>query len=167
MLELIEPGQMVSIERDVFPRLVERGTLYGVALPGYWLDVGTPESYLQAHRDVLERNVPSDVGDALGRDYTTVDPTAEVSPGARLVPPLFALCSSTHRWHRHTRRWRTSTCFRTGTSPRRKGNCAGPSSSIRITPRRITGTRSIWPPPATSPPHWRRFIARGIAIQHR
>src|SRR5437868_11664688 len=50
-------SQMVSIERDVFPRLVEQGTCYGLALPGYWLDVGTPESYLQAHRDVLERNV--------------------------------------------------------------------------------------------------------------
>ena len=32
--------------------------MYGIALPGYWLDVGTPESYLQAHRDVLERIVP-------------------------------------------------------------------------------------------------------------
>ena len=88
VLELVPAGQMVSIERDVFPRLVEQGTCYGLALPGYWLDVGTPESYLQAHRDVLERNVTSDVGDALGRDYTTVDPTAEVSPGARLVPPV-------------------------------------------------------------------------------
>jgi len=88
VLGLIPPGQMVSIERDVFPRLVERGTLYGLAVPGYWLDVGTPEAYLQAHRDVLERNVPTDVGDALGRDYTTVDPSAQVSPEARLVPPV-------------------------------------------------------------------------------
>jgi mannose-1-phosphate guanylyltransferase len=88
VLDLVPPDQMVSIERDVFPRLVEQGSCYGLALPGYWLDVGTPESYLQAHRDVLERNVPSDVGEALGRDYTTVHPTAQVSPEARLVPPV-------------------------------------------------------------------------------
>ncbi len=88
VLELIEPGRLVSIERDVFPKLVDRGTLYGLALPGYWLDVGTPESYLRAHRDVLERNVPSDVGEALGRDYTTIHPSAQVSPEARLVPPV-------------------------------------------------------------------------------
>jgi mannose-1-phosphate guanylyltransferase len=88
VLELVPRGQMVSIERDVFPRLVEQGSCYGLALPGYWLDVGTPASYLQAHRDVLERNVPSDVGDALGRDYTTVHPTAQVSPEARLIPPV-------------------------------------------------------------------------------
>jgi mannose-1-phosphate guanylyltransferase len=88
VLELIPPGELVSIERDVFPKLVAQGTLYGLALPGYWLDVGTPESYLQAHRDVLERNVLSDVGEALGRDYTTVDVTARVSPEARLIPPV-------------------------------------------------------------------------------
>ncbi len=48
VLDLIPPGRPVSIEREVFPRLVEAGSLYGLALPGYWLDVGTPESYLQA-----------------------------------------------------------------------------------------------------------------------
>jgi mannose-1-phosphate guanylyltransferase len=89
VLGLIPPGRAVSIEREVFPRLVDEETVFGLALPGYWLDVGTPESYLQAHRDVLERNLPTDVGDALGRDYTFVDPTAEVSNDARLVPPVY------------------------------------------------------------------------------
>jgi mannose-1-phosphate guanylyltransferase len=89
VLELISPGRTVSIEREIFPRLVEEETVFGLALPGYWLDVGTPESYLQAHRDVLERNLPTDVGDSLGRDYTFVDPTARVSPDARLVPPVY------------------------------------------------------------------------------
>lgn len=89
VLDLIPAGRAVSIEREVFPRLVEEQTVYGVALPGYWLDVGTPESYLQAHCDVLERNVQSELGDALGRDSTFVDPTARVSPQARLVPPVY------------------------------------------------------------------------------
>jgi mannose-1-phosphate guanylyltransferase len=89
VLDLIPAGRAVSIEREVFPRLVEEGSCYGVAVPGYWLDVGTPESYLQAHRDVLERNLRTDVGTALGRDYTAVDPTAQVAEGARLVPPVF------------------------------------------------------------------------------
>ena len=88
VLDLVPAGKAVSIEREVFPRLVEDGTLYGLALPGYWLDVGTPESYLQAHRDVLERNVETGVGQALGPEYVSVDPTAQVSPHARLVPPV-------------------------------------------------------------------------------
>ena len=88
-LDLVPRGRAVSIEREVFPRLAEEGSVYGIALPGYWLDVGTPESYLQAHRDVLERSFQTDVGDALGADFTLVDPTAEVHPAARLVPPVY------------------------------------------------------------------------------
>jgi mannose-1-phosphate guanylyltransferase len=89
VLELVPSGRAVSIEREVFPRLAEEGSVYGLALDGYWLDVGTPESYLQAHRDVLERSFPTEVGDALGADFTLVDPSAEVDPAARLVPPVY------------------------------------------------------------------------------
>lgn len=89
VLGLVPPGGPVSIERDVFPRLAAEGSVYGLALPGYWLDVGTPDSYLQAHRDVLERLFQTEVGDALGPDFMLVDATADVHPGARLVPPVY------------------------------------------------------------------------------
>jgi len=89
VLELVPAGRAVSIEREVFPILAAEGSVYGTALPGYWLDVGTPESYLQAHRDVLERIFQTEVGDALGSDFTLVDASAEVHPRARLVPPVY------------------------------------------------------------------------------
>ena len=89
VLEHVPPGRPASIERDVFPRLAEEGSVFGLALDGYWLDVGTPESYLQAHRDVLERSFPTEVGDALGADFTLVDASARVDPAARLVPPVY------------------------------------------------------------------------------
>ncbi len=88
VLELVPEGRPVSIEREVFPRLCERGEVYGLALPGYWLDVGTPATYLQAHRDVLERSFRTELGDALGMDYTLVDASATVDADARLVPPV-------------------------------------------------------------------------------
>jgi mannose-1-phosphate guanylyltransferase len=88
VLDLVPDGRAVSIEREVFPVLCERGEVYGLALPGYWLDVGTPTTYLQAHRDVLERTFRTDLGDALGSSYTIVDETAQVDPTARLVPPV-------------------------------------------------------------------------------
>lgn len=89
VLELVPEGRPVSIEREVFPRLAAEGSVYGLDLPGYWLDVGTPESYLQAHRDVLERTLETEVGRALGSDFTLVDPSARVDPEARLVPPVY------------------------------------------------------------------------------
>jgi mannose-1-phosphate guanylyltransferase len=95
VLDLIPAGRAVSIERDVFPALCERGAVYGLALPGYWLDVGTPDSYLQAHRDVLERTFRTEVGEEIGDDFTFVHPTAVVDPGARLVPPVFVGAGAT------------------------------------------------------------------------
>ena len=38
---------------------------------------------------VLERSFETEVGEALGSDFTLVDPSAEVHAGARLVPPVF------------------------------------------------------------------------------
>ncbi|HEX6601215.1 MAG TPA: NDP-sugar synthase, partial [Solirubrobacterales bacterium] len=64
VLDLVPAGQAVSIEREVFPRLVGEG-LYGLLLDGYWMDIGTPERYLQASWDILEDRVE-----------TRVEPTA-------------------------------------------------------------------------------------------
>ena len=48
------PRLNVSVERETFPRLLEQPRP-AVRIPSdaYWLDIGTPEKYLQAHADVL------------------------------------------------------------------------------------------------------------------
>ena len=66
VLDLVPAGRAVSIEREVFPRLVGDG-LTALLRDGYWMDIGTPERYLQASWDILE-----------GRVETQVEPT---SPG--------------------------------------------------------------------------------------
>lgn len=48
----IPAGRAVSFEREVFPALVGQG-LYGYAASGYWIDIGTPERYLEATYDLL------------------------------------------------------------------------------------------------------------------
>ena len=59
--QMAPAGTRISIERDVFPKLVDDG-LYGYAASGYWLDIGTPERYLQATYDILEGEVHTEVG---------------------------------------------------------------------------------------------------------
>jgi len=83
VLDLIEPGKNVSIEREVFPRLVGRG-LYGHSLGGYWVDIGTPERYLQASWDILEGRVETRVEPTA--PGVLVDPRAEVGEGAGVGP---------------------------------------------------------------------------------
>ena len=56
MLERIPDRLTVSIERETFPRMLEEPSrLYAMASDAYWIDIGTPEKYLQAHTDVLAR----------------------------------------------------------------------------------------------------------------
>jgi mannose-1-phosphate guanylyltransferase len=85
VLDLIPPDRNVSIEREVWPALVDAG-LYGyVDESAYWLDVGTPERYLQATFDILEGNVRTGVAGRLGETFLAVDPSARVD--GRAVPP--------------------------------------------------------------------------------
>jgi mannose-1-phosphate guanylyltransferase len=60
VFDLLEPGARASIERDVFPRLVGNG-LYGRVSDDYWLDIGTPDRYLQGTFDILEGRVATRV----------------------------------------------------------------------------------------------------------
>jgi mannose-1-phosphate guanylyltransferase len=83
VLDLIPSGENVSIERDVFPKLVGEG-LHGLLLDGYWVDIGTPERYLQASWDILEARVATRVeSTSLG---VLVDSGAEVDGSATIGP---------------------------------------------------------------------------------
>jgi mannose-1-phosphate guanylyltransferase len=84
VLDLIEPGRNVSIEREIWPQLVGDG-LYGFAADAYWLDIGTPERYLQGTFDILEGNVATGVAARLGPGYLAVGERVEAE--GRIVPP--------------------------------------------------------------------------------
>src|SRR3982750_3364470 len=68
VLDLIPAGRNVSIEREVWPRLVGDG-LYGFVADAYWLDIGTPERYLQGTFDIIEGNVQTAVREDLGDSF--------------------------------------------------------------------------------------------------
>ena len=56
VLDRIPERLTVSIERETFPRMLdEPSRLYAMASDAYWIDIGTPEKYLQAHTDVFAR----------------------------------------------------------------------------------------------------------------
>ena len=88
VLDLIPAGRQFSIEREVFPRLVGDG-LCALRLDGYWMDIGTPERYLQATWDILEGRVddgraPDRAGDVRRRRLRAGDDVAGRAAGGRL-----------------------------------------------------------------------------------
>ena len=98
VLDLLEEDQPASIERDVFPRLVGQG-LYGFVSNGYWLDIGTPERYLEGTFDILEGTVGTNVRDRMGSTYLCVED--DVENAGRIIPP--ALVESGCRIGEHSR----------------------------------------------------------------
>jgi mannose-1-phosphate guanylyltransferase len=85
VLDLIADGHAVSIERETFPALVGAG-LFALPQAGYWSDVGTPESYIAAHHDLLAGRIHSQLPGLIpgGR---WIDDGAIVSTEAVLEPP--------------------------------------------------------------------------------
>lgn len=79
VLDRIEPGRRVSIERETFPAMVQDRSLFATPDGGvYWLDAGTPEAYLGAQVDLIDGRRPP----PLDIPMTAVDPSAVVSPSA-------------------------------------------------------------------------------------
>jgi mannose-1-phosphate guanylyltransferase len=91
LAEMAPAGTNISIERDVFPRLVGRG-LFGFAADGYWLDIGTPQRYLQAAFDILcgrvATAVPVQSDGVLVLDGCSIAPGATIGPEAVLGPEV-------------------------------------------------------------------------------
>jgi mannose-1-phosphate guanylyltransferase len=104
VLGMMAPGVNLSIERYFFPALLERGDkVLGPVHRGYWIDIGTPEKYLQVHRDILNRRFPVPLqgepraegfvhrdarvaDDALLDGHFYVGPGCDVAGGARIGP---------------------------------------------------------------------------------
>ncbi|MEU7897081.1 NDP-sugar synthase [Nonomuraea sp. NPDC049152] len=88
VIDSIPPGEVVSVERQTFPGLIESGALVlGYADSSYWLDVGTPAAFVQGSRDlVLGRlgspALPGPTGESLTLDGAVVSYEAKVTGGS-------------------------------------------------------------------------------------
>jgi len=57
ILDYIETGKLVSMEKEIFPRIIkDTDRFYGYKFQGYWMDIGRISSYLDAHRFLLREN---------------------------------------------------------------------------------------------------------------
>lgn len=97
VLEYVPEGEPFMFEYGVFPRLLESGEpFYAYIFRGYWRDIGTSASYLQANLDVLADRVgvlprlAAVRGDKFDESAeidaaSIVDPTCTVKAGAQII----------------------------------------------------------------------------------
>jgi mannose-1-phosphate guanylyltransferase len=54
ILERIPQDKRFMFEHDIFPQIISDGEpIYGYPTTAYWIDMGTPQKYLQLNRDIL------------------------------------------------------------------------------------------------------------------
>ncbi len=89
VLDMVWPGVEASIEREVWPSLVGHGLHGFVHRDAYWMDIGTPDRYVQAVADVLSGVVRTTVPQRLQHGRAAgalIDPTATVALDALVEP---------------------------------------------------------------------------------
>lgn len=85
VMELAPEGENYSFERGLFPKALKMGyKIYGFVSNAYWLDVGTPEKYLMAHHDILDRKVDFNI------PYKEVFQNIYIGKGAKYSKDNFA-----------------------------------------------------------------------------
>lgn len=78
VISTIPLDTVVSVERETFPQLVEKGAaVFGYVEKAYWLDIGTPRALLKASKDIVSRS-----GDFLAMPGSKIDPTAVITGGS-------------------------------------------------------------------------------------
>lgn len=91
VLDRIAKDQRVNVERVTFPAMVADGSLYAFDGRTYWIDAGTPSTYLAANLDLLSgvRGAPEEGVHVSARvegeiRMSVLGPEAVVEPGATI-----------------------------------------------------------------------------------
>lgn len=89
----IPAGRAFSLERDVFPKLAEKGRLRAWIHDGFWYDIGRVSEYVRANRELLEKqeSTASKLGGDMEKRRNVVPPAylgsnVHLGAGARVGP---------------------------------------------------------------------------------
>ena len=77
IIELIPPKEKISIERDIYPKIAGKD-LFGFPFKGYFIDAGTPASYLEANQLVLGNQGTASHEGASIRGSVLIDKSAKI-----------------------------------------------------------------------------------------
>ena len=76
---------VVSLERDIFPKILEKGGKIAVYKSSdYWMDIGTPEKYMQAHMDIMDKKCRL-FDSYFGREKVICGKNTSIHPDAEIV----------------------------------------------------------------------------------
>ncbi len=80
----IKPRKRISLERAIFPILVNESKLYQFPIPGIWKDVGTPSALLKGNILLMEDILKNKGSPA----QNIIDESADIHPSVEIRPPI-------------------------------------------------------------------------------
>ncbi len=90
VLAHVPAGEEFDFSKDLFPLLLEKGfPLYGHVADGYWTDVGTLETYLAVHRDILDGKVHLQPSGFQMKDRVWLGEGADLDPQVEVEGPVY------------------------------------------------------------------------------
>jgi mannose-1-phosphate guanylyltransferase / phosphomannomutase len=85
VLDYVPAGEMYDFSGELFPKLMEDGhALYGLPVDGYWCDVGSRETYVEVHHDILDGVSKTFIPGVHAREGLWVSETAKIDRTATL-----------------------------------------------------------------------------------
>ncbi len=88
VLARIPPRTKYSFERELFPLLLNEGKpIYAHPFAAYWIDIGTPEKYLQLNRDLLRGQGGISRNDNATNAEVLIGEPGYIHPKARIKGP--------------------------------------------------------------------------------
>ncbi len=89
ILKEISNNKVVSVERDIFPKLLKKGHKIAVYDDkGYWIDIGTIKKYLQAHKDILDGRCKLS-GHKFNGKSVVIGKNTIIHPSAKIIGPSY------------------------------------------------------------------------------
>lgn len=85
----VPKNSIVSFERDLYPRLLAEGKrIFGFISDSYWVDIGSPQKYLKAHRDIMTEEVIVNINGEKKSNNIWIDENSKISEHSKLHGPL-------------------------------------------------------------------------------
>jgi mannose-1-phosphate guanylyltransferase len=85
VLRRVPAGERYNAERQLFPELVAAGAMCAFPTDAYWIDIGTPEKYLQANLDALSGRFKTDAVRSPGEGIVVAGEDVDLASSARMT----------------------------------------------------------------------------------
>lgn len=88
ILDLVPENREYDFSKDVFPKmLTENHNLFGYMINTYWVDIGTPQKYLDANYDVLKGSIRVELPHRKVKDGLWIGEDVKIADDCEIYPP--------------------------------------------------------------------------------